>query len=161
MQPALAPAGAALAADATRATHAGRSAGTLLDWKIRPRSRVGSNFTVQLFLRSDRPVDAMPLTVSFDGQAFEVVRVEAGGYWGPQSGFSSRVDPQGTIALEAARRGGAPFPSANGLLATITLRAVGAAQAAHIQVVSARALDGAGRDMGVAVPLRHAMLVQP
>lgn len=161
--PAGAPAGAPFAAPfaAPSGGAATQAGGTLLDWKIRPRSRVGSNFTVQLFLRTDKPVDAVPLTVSFDGQAFEVMRVEAGGYWGPQSGFSSRVDPQGTITLQAARLGGTPSAAAGGLLAAITFRATGAAPAAHIQIVSASALDAQGRDVGIAVPLRHAMLVQP
>lgn len=158
-------AAAAAAAAASAAASAAQPAGTLLDWKIRPRSRVGSNFTVQLFLRSDREVDAVPLTVSFDGQALEVVRVEAGSYWGPLSSLGSRVDPGGSIALEAAHPEGAGTggraAGQPGLLASITFRAAAAAPAAHIQIVAARALDSKGKDVGVAVPLRHAMQVQP
>ncbi|MYN06141.1 cohesin domain-containing protein [Pseudoduganella aquatica] len=164
--PAAAPAAASIAA-----APAAQSAGTLLDWKIRPRSRVGSNFTVQLFLRSDRQVDAVPLTISFDGQAFEVVRVEAGSYWGVQSSLASRVDPGGTITLEAAHPAGASTGPGSGdagrsigqpgLLASITFRAAAAAPAAHIQIVAARAVGSDGNDIGVAVPLRHAMQVQP
>jgi hypothetical protein len=165
-----------------QAVRAAQGAGTLLDWKIRPRSRVGSNFTVQLFLRAARPVDSVPLTVSFDGQAFEVMRVEGGDYWGLQSALASQVDRAGTITLDASRQAAAMQPgsasianpaspasparsagasASGGLLASITFRAVSAAPAAHIQVVSARALDAEGKDVGVAVPLRHAMLVQP
>ena len=161
--PASAPA-ATPAATASMAASTTQPAGTLLDWKIRPRSRVGSNFTVQIFLRSDRQVDAVPLTVSFDGRAFEVVRVEAGSYWGPQSSLGSRVDPGGTLTLEAARSEGAGtgrVAGQPGLLASITFRAAAAAPAAHIQIVAARAVVSDGKDAGVAVPLRHAMQVQP
>jgi hypothetical protein len=163
--PPSAPAATPAAAASTAASTA-QPAGTLLDWKIRPRSRVGSNFTVQIFLRSDRQVDAVPLTVSFDGQAFEVVRVEAGSYWGPQSSLGSRVDPGGTLTLEAARAeaagtGAGTVAGQPGLLASITFRAAAAAPAAHIQIVAARAVGSDGKDAGVAVPLRHAMQVQP
>lgn len=184
MQP---PPGAGLAelsgaGQAAQAAQAAQGAGTLLDWKIRPRSRVGSNFTVQLFLRAARPVDSVPLTVSFDGQAFEVMRVEGGDYWGQQSALASQVDRAGTITLDASRQAAAMQPglasianpaspasparsaggsASGGLLASITFRAVSAAPTAHIQVVSARALDAEGKDIGVAVPLRHAMPVQP
>jgi hypothetical protein len=87
------------------------------------------------------------------------VRVEAGAYWGPQSGFNSRVDARGSIAIEATREGGTQ--AAGGLLASVTFRAAGAAPAAHIQVIAARAIGAGGKDIGVAVPLRHAMLIQP
>ena len=139
-----------------------QTADTLIDWKVRQRSRVGSNFTLQLYLRSNRALDAVPLTISFDRQALEVVRIEAGGYWGPRSGFSSKVDPQGTITLEATRNDGAqPTGAGDGLLAAVTFRAMGASPAARIQIISAHALDAAGGDVVVAVPMVHAMLVQP
>lgn len=120
-------------------------AGALLDWKVRPRSRVGSDFTVQFSVRSERPLARVPLTVSFDAQAFEVVRVQAGA--------GSQIDPQGSVVLEASAR--------EGVTASITFRSVAAAPAAHIQVISARALDAGGKEVAIAVPLRHTMLVQP
>ncbi|MBY0239797.1 MAG: cohesin domain-containing protein [Burkholderiaceae bacterium] len=144
--------------------------GAQLDWKIRPRTRVGSNFTVQIFLRTERPAASVPLTIAFDSDALEVIRIDAGDALGAQPLFSSHTDVAGVIALQGARsaagaagqQAGQPAgQEAAGLLAAITFRANRASEAATIQVTSAHVRDAAGAEMPTVIPFRHSMPVLP
>lgn len=149
----------ARATENAAATPDNLAGGTLLGWKLRSRSRVGSNFSLQLTLRAEQPVASLPLTIAFDGKALEVLRVEQGDFLPANradSTFSSQVDPQGSIVLRAARTDGA----AAGTVATITFRAVAEA-AARIQVVAAGAKSATGAELAVAVPPLHLVQIQP
>ena len=142
-------------------------ADALLDWKVRARSRVGSNFTVQIMLRARAPLASLPLTIAFDGKALEVVRIEEGDAFkagGARARFDSRVDPNGSIAIEAAALDVNPHnanKAMEGSVASITFRAVREAAAAPVQLTSGGARTAAGAAIAVAVPLLHTVHVQP
>lgn len=151
----------AYAIHAVPATPAPHGSGAQLDWKIRPRTRVGSNFTVQVFLRSVRPVSSVPLTIAYDHDALEVVRVEAGDYLGAQPQLTSQVSAGGIITLLAARTTASAGNDKAGLLASVTFRANRSSEAASIQVIAARVLDASGAELPTVIPFRHSMPVQP
>jgi len=131
-------------------------------------SSVGSNFSVQLTMRSDDAIASLPVTLGFDSSVFEVVRVTEGNFLsqgGARTDFSNQVDPKGQILLTASRTGqdgatGGAGANISGTVATITFRTIAPADAASIEVLSAAPVSVAGRAVDVSLPGKQTLRVQ-
>jgi len=131
-------------------------------------SSVGSNFSVQLTMRSDDAIASLPVTVGFDSSVFEVVRVTEGNFLsqgGARTAFSNQVDPKGQILLTASRTAqdgvtGGAGANTSGTVATITFRTIAPADAASIEVLSAAPVSVAGRAVDVSLPGKQTLRVQ-
>ena len=109
-------------------------------------THIGSTYKVQILGQSDEPLSTLPVTVGFDNTVLEVVSVEEGDFLkqgGAQSTFTNQVDAKGQILIAAAATGGSA--AANGILATITFKALAAAPASVVSVQSAMPVSSAGR----------------
>lgn len=134
-----------------------------INWKGPASSRVGSNFTLQLTMQSDEPVRSLPVTLGFDSQVLQVVRVTEGDFLkqgGAQTEFSHQVDPKGQILMTGSSSGDGGG-SALGAVATVTFRSLKAADASDIQVLSAAPVGASGRAVNVASPAVQTVRVQP
>jgi general secretion pathway protein D len=125
--------------------------------------RSGDTFALQLRLRTAQALNSIPLTLGFDPQVLQVVRVEEGDFLrqgGAATAFASRVDARGQIAINATRSA-APGGSGAATFATVHFRAAGQPGAsANVQVLTATpALDG--QLMPVALPLPFGLAIVP
>ena len=137
---------------------ASAASSALLGWNAPSKSRVGSSFTLRLTVESALPLHMLSLTLGFDQQSVEVLRVAAGDAveaGGSPSSFSSTVDADGRIVLIASR------VAAPGRLATITFRAVNEAPVSLLQIQAVRAVDAAGQEVAIAVPGVARFLINP
>ncbi len=147
---------------AEKATEA--AAAAKAQWRGPAQSRVGSNFTVQLSMQSDEQIGSLPVTVGFDSNVLQVVRVAEGNFLkqgGAQTEFSSEIDPKGQILLKSARTGGAGGGGgAAGTFAAITFRTLAPAEASSIEVLSMAPVSAAGRAVNVTLPAGQTIRVR-
>lgn len=120
-----------------------------LAWRGPPQVRPGEVFTAQLQLKSDQVMDRLPLVVSFDPKAVQVVAVAPGPYLQKVSGnFEQQVDVGGQVKLSlkpGLPQAGQPV----GTVLELTLRALPtvAGNSLALEVQSSQPRDVAGKDM--------------
>lgn len=134
-----------------------------LRWQGPSEAKVGEVFSVQLIMQADQAIVSLPIAVGFDNRTLQVVGVTEGEYLrqgGAATNFSSRVDPNGQILMTAARsgEGGA---TATGVVATISFRALTAADSSRIQLLTATPVGMGGRFVSVAPPAPLAVKLNP
>jgi general secretion pathway protein D len=126
-------------------------------------SRVGGNFAVQLTMQSITPIGSLPVTLGFDPQVLQVVRVVEGDFLkqgGASTEFNNQVDTKGQILMTGSRANGSVWPATSGTIATVTFRSLLPADASAIQVVSIAPLDAAGRGVVVVPPAAQTVRIQ-
>lgn len=139
------------------------SGGAQIQWQGPAQSKAGDIFALQLMMQSDQPVINVPAAIGFDPRVLQVVGVTEGDFLkrdGAQTSFTSRVDPNGQVVLTGTRAGdnGA---TALGALATVNFRAIAAANASQIQLMTVAPTGPGGRPVAVASPQPYAIQVQP
>jgi general secretion pathway protein D len=125
-----------------------------LNWNMVAQARAGEQFTAGLRMTSQAALRGLPLLIGFDPQLLQVVNVQEGDFFkqaGGQSTFNSRVDhAQGRVFVAALRQASTGLQAGingNGLVVNVTFKALKAAPAAKVQVLSATP------DPELAVPL--------
>jgi len=101
---------------------------TALDmrWRGPEEVKVGDTFTVALHLKTDGAVHALPIQMTYEPGALDVVQVQEGGFFksdGSQSLFASTTDPSSGKILVSAGRSGVQGASGEGDVAILTLKA--------------------------------------
>ena len=114
-----------------------------LTWKLPEKIKAGEQFTALLHITSEEKLRGLPMLLSFDPQALQVVTVEEGDFLKQDAGssdFSSRVDPiQGRVFVAAVRQntsGHDAGVSGAGTLLTVTFKAVRPAEKVQVQLLS-------------------------
>jgi general secretion pathway protein D len=161
-----APAAPGAAAPVTTVAPAGASGSVSLAWQGPAQVKVGEQFSVQLRVNSQPALRSMPALLGYDPQVFQVVNVQEGDFFKQANGktsFSQRVDAgQGKVFVALVRQSGSGNDAGingSGSLATVTLKAVKAAPAARLQMLSATPEPAPG--VPVALPAEHLMRVVP
>lgn len=136
-----------------------------VNWRGATQSKVGSNFAIQLSMQSSETISSLPITLGFDSQVLEVVRVVEGDFLkqgGAQSNFSSQIDPKGQVLLSGGASGASAAAQATaGTVATITFRSLAASEGSPIQMLAIAPVGSSGRALKVAVPAAQTMRVLP
>lgn len=107
---------------------------------------LGGNIILRITAKSDEALSSLPVTVGFDSNVFTVTSVTEGDFLaqgGGQAKFSSQVDPKGQILISASSSGATS--GASGVLASISLRAIGPTDGSAVQVLSATPINASGR----------------
>lgn len=113
-------------------------------WQGPAQVRVGDQFSAVLQVTSQDPVRGVPVMIGFDPQLLQVVSVQEGNFLkqgGGQTTFSERIDPvQGKVFIAAVLQntnGSDNGINGTGSVATVNFKAVKAAPATRIQLLSA------------------------
>lgn len=101
-----------------------RSVPTGMRWQGPTRLRKGDAVAMQLIFESERPIVSLPVSVSFDPKAIQMLSVSEGTLFkrsGAKSSFAHRVDPSGQVVLTStsSAEGGVSGP---GVVATFNMR---------------------------------------
>ena len=118
------------------------------------RVNAGDTFLVQLTLSSDQNISSLPITVGFDSRILQVVGVSEGIFLrqgGAQTTFSSRIDPNGQILINATRAGLGPA-NQPGAVANLTFRAISPLDETRLQILTVAPLAIGGRALTVPLP---------
>jgi general secretion pathway protein D len=161
-----APAAHGASPPATTVAPLGASGSVSLAWQGPAQVKVGEQFSVQLRVNSQPALRSMPALLGYDPQVFQAVNVQEGDFFKQANGktsFSQRVDAgQGKVFVALVRHSGSGNDAGingSGSLATVTLKAVKAAPAARLQMLSATPEPAPG--VPVALPAEHLIRVVP
>ncbi|GAA4030751.1 type IV pilus secretin PilQ [Actimicrobium antarcticum] len=136
--------------------------GVQVQWQGPTELKVGETFALQLLMQSDQPVTSLPMALSYDSAALQVISVGEGGFLkqgGGQATFTSRIDAGGQILLSGTRSGESGA-SAPGEVATITFKALAASPAARVQLLTSAPVGLAGKALPAAVGPAFQVLVK-
>lgn len=126
-----------------------------LRWQGPADLRLGDVLAAQLLMQSDQPIVSLPMAVSFDARALQVISVTEGDFLrqgSAQTSFATRVDPSGQILITGTRAGnaGATVP---GNVATINFRVISATEPqTRVQLLTVAPIALGGRGAQVALP---------
>ncbi len=117
-------------------------------WQGPSAVQVGDLFSLSLQMQADQVIANLPLTLSFDPRAVQVISVTEGDFMrqgGAQTTFSSRVTEAGHLVVALTRAGGTGGSSASGTVVSLSFRALAPVESARIRVdgVAATGVDGA------------------
>ncbi|HEY0065198.1 MAG TPA: cohesin domain-containing protein, partial [Telluria sp.] len=159
--PALLPAGGAAAGAAVAGP-----GGVALSWQGPAQVKVGEQFSAVVRLNSQQALRGLPALLGFDPQLFQVVNVQEGDYFKQANGktsFSERVDAAaGKLFVAAVRQSGSgvePGVNGSGTLVSVTFKAIKAAPAARLQLLSAS--PEPAPTLPLVLPVEHLMRVTP
>lgn len=134
-----------------------------LRWQGPPEAKVGEQFAVSLLASSERWVRSLPFQLSFDAGALQVVSVKDGGFFaqdGGRTNISSQVDPNGRVFVGIARSGNDGVRG-DGVVATVTLRAVAAKPRAEVRLITATPVAAGELPVQPQLPEVFAVTVRP
>jgi hypothetical protein len=136
------PVAASISGEAPAGTPAGAGGSprpAQLRWEGPERVQAGNAFNVTLKVTSDEPLRASPLQVTFDAQVLEAVAVRPGKFFGADSSFNYRVNPQGSIFVGASGQGSV---AADAELVILTFKPIRPAASTEVKI-SSLVLQGA------------------
>jgi len=120
------------------------------------RSRKSGRYvTVALRANSTDPIHTLPLRLSYDPGAMDIVQVQEGTFFkrkGSQSLFASNVDVSSAKIIISAGSSGTEGASGEEDIALITLKARAAKGVATLQVLAASSLLADGRPLSAPLP---------
>jgi general secretion pathway protein D len=126
--------------------------------------KVGGSVSAVLRVSSRQSLDRMPLVLGFDPQTLQVTAVEEGDFFkrgNTQTNFSHRIDAeQGRVFATLGRQGAAgaaDVANASGSLLVVTFKALKAAGATRVQVLSA----SPDPKLALTLPVEKAIQVAP
>jgi general secretion pathway protein D len=135
-------------------------------WQAPAEVKVGEQFSAVLRLNSQQALRGMPVLLGFDPQVLQVVNVREGDFFKQGNGstsFSQRVDAAaGRVLATSVRQSGSGLdPGVNGSagLVTVTFKAVKAAPASKVQLLSATPEPSLAAP--VPLPVEYAVRVVP
>ena len=115
-------------------------------------AQVGQTLTVDVTTDGDGDINNVGLRVNWNPQVLQFVEAREGNLLssdGSETTFSSSAATQGTVAIGIGRVGQVGGVRAQGVLATLNFRVVGAGQT-PVQIISAALRDSEGRPLPVA-----------
>lgn len=131
-----------------------------LSWQGVPQAKVGDQFKLVINAQAGAKIAAVPLQVTFDTAALEVVNVTEGDFLNRNNvptTFSSNVDTAaGQISISVSQPGQNGTDGAGGL-AAITFKAIAASSQSRITVSASNATDATGQSLPVTLPAPYAM----
>jgi general secretion pathway protein D len=141
-------------------------AGASFVWQAPADVKVGEQFSAVLRLNSQQALRGMPVLLGFDPQVLQVVNVREGEFFKQGNGrtsFSQRVDAAAgrVLATSVRQSGNGLDPGVNGSagLVTVTFKAIKAAPASKVQLLSATPEPSLA--VPVPLPVEYAVRVQP
>lgn len=118
-------------------------------------AKVGEQFQVAVSMHADSPLHSVPLQLSFDPAALQVVDVVEGGFFrqgGGKSSFAHRVDAAAGRVTVGAARSDTAGSSGEAPVATITFRVQAPRAKAELRLDSATAITPGGDAATVNLP---------
>ncbi|MBC3873728.1 hypothetical protein H8K55_09015 [Undibacterium sp. LX15W] len=137
--------------------------GSKLTWQGPTQTKVGEIFTLQLQMQSDQSINSLPLNLSYDTKALQLVGVSEGTFLkqgGAQTNFTSRVDPNGPIFISTTRLGDGSATS-NGIVMIINFKAIATSEASTVQVLSVTPTTAIGQIVSTALPTPFSIKILP
>lgn len=136
----------------------------VLSWQGAAQAKVGEQFQLAIQAQAGARVASVPMQISFDGTALEVVEVSEGEFLKQGSAQTTFVptinQPNGQIDVEHAQLGG-EGASGRGSLARITFKVIAARPQSQISVAVPQSADAAGASLPVTLPAPHALTLNP
>jgi hypothetical protein len=113
-------------------------------WQGPQQVKLGTQFTVALYITSAQPVRASPMQIKVNSALFETVSVKPGRYFDDRErSFNYRIDPGGAIFVGASSL--QPAPAADAEFVVLTLKPLKPALAAELAIASLSLHGAAGR----------------
>jgi len=135
-------------------------------WQAPAEVKVGEQFSAVLRLNSQQALRGMPVLLGFDPQVLQVVSVQEGDFFKQGKGstsFSQRVDAAAgrVLATSVRQNGNGLDQGVNGSagLVTVTFKAIKAAPASKVQLLSATPEPNLA--VPVPLPVEYAVRVMP
>lgn len=143
---------------ATAATQA------LFSWRAPDTIKVGQEFKIDLLVKSERPLRSLPLQISFDPAALEVVGVEEGGFFkqgGGKTNFAHNVDQANGRIFTGVNRSGNEGAKGENSLVTVVFRGKMPKSKSEIRVIAATPMSQGEGAVTVALPKPQLLTVLP
>ena len=136
--------------------------GVQLRLQAAPSVRVGEIVAVKLSAQSELPVTELPFTITFDSKLLQVAGIEEGDFLkqgNVATSFAADTSQSGKVGILSKRNDGTGI-SAPGTAATISFRALGAADATQINVLNGTPIGIAKRPivMQAVAPIKLSVL---
>lgn len=134
-----------------------------LRWQGPTEAKVGQQLTVSVLASTERPVRSLPFQLGFDPATFQVVGVKEGGFFAQDGGtanMSSQIDPNGKVFVGVARSG-SDGVRGDGVVATVTLRAIAAKPNSELRLISVTPVAAGALSMQAQLPAPHIVTVRP
>lgn len=136
----------------------------LLSWRAPATVKVGQEFKVELVVKSDGPLRGLPMQLSFDPVALEVVSVQEGPFLkqgGEKTSFAHNVDrTNGRVFVGITRSGSEGARGEDGLV-TVVFRAKAAKPKSEIRMVAATPVAAGAGAITIALPQPQVLAVTP
>lgn len=135
-----------------------------LSWSGPMRVKPGEVFKVALRLKADGVLRSLPFQAGFDPAVLQVVEVTEGEFFKQEdnaSSFSSNVDATGGKVFVSASRTSAQGAQGEGAVATVTLRALTAAEKSEVRLLAVSPIADGGKTPSAPLPAPYVVAVAP
>lgn len=125
------------------------------------QAKVGDTFKVAVKVKSDGGVRSLPLQLSYDKTALQVVQIGEGAYFKQgeaQTSISSNIDQEAGKAFISVVRSGTDGAAGEGEAVVLTLRAL-SAKAAEVKVLMAAPVSVGDKPITPAFPAPHVITI--
>ena len=133
-----------------------------LKWQGPNELKVGDTFAMQLVIQADQPIVSIPLAIGFDPRVFQVTSITEGDFLkqgNAQTGFTSRVDPNGQILITGTRAGNSGA-TASGAIATVNFKIIASSSSeARLQLLTISPVVLGGKGINAPLPLPHVIRI--
>jgi general secretion pathway protein D len=133
-----------------------------LKWQGPNELKVGDTFAMQLVIQADQPIVSIPLAIGFDPRVFQVTTITEGDFLkqgNAQTGFTSRVDPNGQILMTGTRAGNSGA-TASGAIATVNFKIIASSSSeARLQLLTISPVVLGGKGINAPLPLPHVIRI--
>jgi general secretion pathway protein D len=133
-----------------------------LKWQGPNELKVGDTFAMQLVIQADQPIVSIPLAIGFDSRVFQVTTITEGDFLkqgNAQTGFTSRVDPNGQILMTGTRAGNSGA-TASGAIATVNFKIIASSSSeARLQLLTISPVVLGGKGINAPLPLPHVIRI--
>jgi general secretion pathway protein D len=131
-------------------------------WSGPSQVRVGDEFTLALELNSVKRMRSLPLQLSYDSTAFQVVKVEEGDFFKEREGatnFATNVSEGDGKVFVSVIRSNVDGVSGHAPVAIVTLRAIAPRPDAQIRILKAAPIMESGKSADVVLPPPQGIVV--
>ncbi|HEY8102485.1 MAG TPA: cohesin domain-containing protein [Burkholderiaceae bacterium] len=125
--------------------------------------KVGSTFDIQLVLEVKHAANGYSATIGFDNNVLEVTNVAEGDFLkkgGVQSAFTNGVQGNGQLAISGSRIGENRGITGQGILTTVSFRALTVSNETRVQLLNTAVENSAGQRLTTASPAPLLIMIQ-
>ena len=162
--PQRAPAADAGPPGGNRGDAGGQDQAARVRWQAPDSVKVGETFVAQLMVQSGQPINEMAMSIGFDSKALQVLNVTEGDFLkqgGAATGFSSEVDPNGTITVSTARASKMDGATIAAPAVLVSFRALAATDLTQIRFPSFNAMGGGSQTVNDASTTGMSLKITP